>query len=139
MSSTLSGYRGVFWGREMNDWKTGTACPNKGLERVWTPSVSLGAQATTFQAVFVDGGYGTPGFGGRCGGKAPGNWQCHNDSTPNKWGAADLPAFIENIIYARAPYIRYDGSETDVMILFGSDFQWENALDFFTYLVSCRR
>ena len=41
----------------------------RGLERVWSPSKSLGADATTFQGIFVDSGYGSPGEARRCDGK----------------------------------------------------------------------
>jgi hypothetical protein len=53
MSSSLSGYKGIMWAREASDYKA-ISCANKTIERVWSPSNTLGNAAATFQGIFVD-------------------------------------------------------------------------------------
>ena len=116
MSSPLSGYLGVMWGRESADFKAQSHTGQR-LERVWSPSPSLGAAATAFQGIFYDGGYGTPGAAGRCGSAT--------DATCNgTWGAKDMPAVLSDLSGTRNATMR--GSS--LIYLFGSDFQWENAV-----------
>ena len=55
LSSPLAGYQGVIWAREPADFKF-VGCSDKGIERVWQPSKSLGDDVLAFASVFVDNG-----------------------------------------------------------------------------------
>jgi len=128
LSSPLSGYKGVMWAREMDDFKM-LMCAARGLERVWSPSASLGADATTFQGIFVDAGYGSPGEARRCDGKKPGDSGCVYSN-----GKVDIKTIISDVEQFRTPNIRDVNNTVDIILNFGDDFLWENAPDWFNYL-----
>ena len=130
LSSSLAGYKGVMWAREADDFKQ-LMCQKKGLERIWSPSASLGVDATTFQGIFVDAGYGTPGELSRCAGKAPGDKNC-----AARFAANDLASGLSDIQGFRIPWIRDNGTQLHIILNFGDDFLWSNAADWFSYLVS---
>jgi hypothetical protein len=117
LSSPLGGFQGVMWGREPGDFKA--ACrPARALERVWLPSASLGAGAATFGATFYDPGYDWPAWN-RCTSTSNAS-QCTRAQ-----GRADALAYgAAEVAEHRAPAVR--GS--DVLINFGTDFAWINAV-----------
>jgi alpha-mannosidase len=123
LSSAQAGYFGVMWAREMIDFKFG-ACAAKKLERVWTPSVSR-PELATFQGIFVDAGYGTPGELSRC--DYPGK---PADCDVSK-AAADAASAISGDIFSfRLPNVRGN----DIILNFGDDFTTENAPAYFEYM-----
>lgn len=120
------------WAREPGELKAQSAL-NARLERVWLPSESLGGSAATFQGTFLYG-YGTPNTASRCGGYG-------NISSCNyTWGAIDAPGIIADVLGKQAQSTRGN----HILYLFGSDFQWENAVenngsgDFFAYVDGIR-
>ena len=117
LSSSLGGFQGVMWGREPADFKA--ACrPTRALERVWMPSPSLGPAAATFGASFFDPGYDWPTWN-RC--TSTSNvTQCTRAQ-----GALDAAAFGADEVFAqRIRAVR----GTDVLINFGTDYAWINAM-----------
>ena len=131
LSSSLSGYFGVMWARESADFKQ-QCCAARNLERIWSPSSSLGTSAVTMQAIFVDAGYGTPDEANRC------DYGANNGNCGAAWGAHDVKNVIDDIDRYRAPNVR----GTDIFLNFGDDFTAENAVtdgnsgDLFAYIDS---
>lgn len=129
LSSSLGGFRGVVWGREPSELKDQSrANGQRNLERVWTPSASLGGAAATFAAVFVDGGYDSPGPVSRCD-----QWTATNSSCNYAAAASDARG-LADVVQQHASAVR--GS--DVLINMGTDFRWPNALDYFAYVDGLR-
>jgi hypothetical protein len=106
------------WGREDAQLKEQTL-PMRGYERVWTPSPSLGGAAAGFCGIFYSG-YGPPNAAGRCDGN-PTNATCGRANA-----AADVAALAADITANRINAVRGN----DVLLNFGTDFQWENAVSF---------
>lgn len=104
------------WGREPADFKAVSRL-NRALERVWLPSRSLGADAASFATVFYDGGYGSPSWNG-CG--TGGNVT----TCARAAGVRDAVAAGNDIYGARIRAVRGN----DVLLNFGGDFTWENAV-----------
>ncbi len=129
-SSPLAGVKGVMWAREAADYKA-LSYARQTQERLWTPSPSLGAaKATAFAGIFSSYGYGTPSGVTRCNGTpSPPSTSCNGT-----WGAVDVWQFYNDIVYNIAPGIRGN----DVLALFGTDFQHENAVDYLAYIDSLR-
>ena len=108
LSSAQAGYYGVMWAREMIDFKFG-ACAAKKLERVWTPSVSR-PEIATFQGIFVDAGYGTPGELSRC------DYPSKPTDCNASKAAADAASAISGDIFSfRLPNVRGN----DIILNFG--------------------
>jgi hypothetical protein len=118
LSSLQSGYQGVMWGREDAQLKQQTL-PMRGYERVWLPSPSLGGSAASFAGIFYSG-YGPPGSAGRCDGN-PTNATCGRANA-----ATDFAGLAADIWGNRIRAVRGN----DVLLNFGTDFQWENAVSF---------
>ncbi len=116
LSSPLAGVQGVMWGREPADFKAASRL-DRALERVWLPSRSLGADAASFAAVFYDGGYGSPSWNG-CG--TGGNVT----TCARAAGVRDAVAAGNDVYAARIRAVRGN----DVLLNFGGDFTWENAV-----------
>ena len=116
LSSSLAGSQGVMWGREPADFKIASEY-NRAIERVWLPSVSLGASAAAFGAVFYDKGYSSPSWNA-CGSNSNVTICSHAR------GFADATVAANEIYSSRIRAVRGN----DVQILFGSDFTWENAV-----------
>lgn len=114
LASSLGGYQGLMWGREPADFKQ-LSCGNKSVERIWSPSSTLGAQAVTFQATFVDAGYQSPFEVHRC------DYPRSESQCAASFAAADLGSLISDIDQYRAPNVR----GTDILLNFGDDFTWE--------------
>ena len=118
------------WGRESADFKQ-LSCRDLGVERVWSPSVSLGPAAVTAQFVFVDAGYQSPYEVHRCDYDDQGGKNCNGS-----FGPKDVASLISDIDSYRAPNVRGGAEVTDILLNFGDDFTWENAADYFPYLDS---
>lgn len=110
LSSALGGYMGVFWARESADFKMTCCGPTANLERVWRPSPSR-PEIATFQGIFVDAGYGTPGEVGRC--DYPGNPP--KDDCDVSHVAGDIPSMISDIYQFRLGNYR----SNDIYMNFG--------------------
>ena len=92
----------------MIDFKFG-ACAAKKLERVWTPSVSR-PEIATFQGIFVDAGYGTPGELSRC------DYPSKPTDCNVSKAAADAASAISGDIFSfRLPNVRGN----DIILNFG--------------------
>ena len=125
LASPLGGFSGVMWAREMQDFKA-QSCANRGLERVWQPSASLGAAASAFAGVFSSFYYCTPFEVERCDQEYnPGPASC-----AASFAKADAPLLMVDLEAFYAPANRGD----DVMVLFGDDFTYEAAAPYFEYL-----
>ena len=114
MASSLGGYQGLMWGREANEFKT-LSCSQKAVERIWSPSPSLGDAAATWQGVFVDGLYMTPSGMGRC------DYNANSTTCNYALAAKDVDTLITSIINNRAPNVRLGTSTTDLLLNFGYD------------------
>ena len=125
LSSALGGYIGVFWARESADFKMNCCGAAAKLERVWRPSPSR-PEIATFQGIFPDAGYGTPGEVSRC--DYPG--QAPKDDCDVSHVAGDMPAFISDIYQFRLGNYR----SNDIYLNFGDDFTWENGDKYWPYL-----
>jgi len=118
MSGGLAGYAGVMWGREDAQLKA-QSLPTRAYERVWLPSPSLGGAAASFAGIFYSG-YGPPSSAGRCDGN-PTNATCGRANA-----AGDVAALAADIVQNRIAAVRGNS----VLLNFGTDFQWENAVSF---------
>ena len=118
LSSSLGGYRGVMWGREDAQLKT-QSLANRAYERVWLPSPSLGGAAAGFAGIFYNG-YGPPSCCGRCQGAAT------NSSCAYANATTDVAVLAQDLAQNRSAAVR--GQE--ILLNFGTDFQWENAVSF---------
>ena len=118
LSSPLSGFQGVMWGREPADFKAASR-PGRNLERVWLPSPSLGAAgAATFGATFYDPGYDFPPWN-RC------TLTANATACARAQGAADAATLgAAEIFGLRAPAVRGN----DVLLNLGTDWSYHNAL-----------
>jgi len=120
LTSPAGGYTGLTWARESADFKM-ACCKARALERVWTPSPSLGpAKATTFQAIFNDAGYGTPDEVGRC------DYNFNITTCNATWAPKDFAALKSDIEEFRFPNFL----SNEVLLNFGDDFVYKGEAAF---------
>jgi lysosomal alpha-mannosidase len=112
------------WGREDQSYKD-IMSKEKGLERVWLPSPSLGAAAATWQGNFIDNGYATTHELERCDTEFR-----PSPSTCNRGFAAGDVANVFGNLLGRPATIRGN----DLLILLGDDFAWPIADIYFDYV-----
>jgi len=108
----------VMWGREDAQLKA-QSLPTRAYERVWLPSKSLGGAAAGFAGIFYSG-YGPPSSAGRCDG-GPTNATCGRANA-----AGDVTQLATDLVQNRIAAVRGN----NVLLNFGTDFQWENAVSF---------
>jgi len=102
--------------------------PAQNMEFIWRASASLGADAELFTGGFQNGNYGPPS--GFCFDSNCGDTPMISDPTFINYNVPDrVQAFLDQINY-QAAFTR--GSE--LMVTMGSDFQYENAREWYENL-----
>jgi hypothetical protein len=124
LSSSLGGYAGIYWGREDQSYKD-IMSKEKGLERVWLPSPSLGASAAAWQGIFIDNSYATTHALERCDTEfSPSPSSCNRN-----FATGDVDNVFGNLL-GRPATIRGN----DLLIMLGDDFAWPIAGIYFDYV-----
>jgi len=125
--SAAAGYEGLFFGR-IDHQDHDQRMKAKNMEFVWRASPSLGQSAQVFTGAFQNGNYGPP------------NGFCFDAFCGDAPMISD-PSFIDNNIDLRVQQfldqINYQASFTrgvNLMITMGSDFQYENAREWYENL-----
>lgn len=129
MSSAISGYNAVFFGREDHQLAQQQKA-NHSVEVVWAPSPTLGMSAATL-AGWIDG-YGAPG------GFDMAEWSSDapvmDDATLEDYNVGQIVDNFVSAVMGKLGTMR----GTDVMFTMGSDFNYENAATWFTNMVRVR-
>ena len=120
------GFEALFWGRQTYS-ELEARKQNRSLEFVWEASETLGASAQVFTGAFSSGNYGPPeGFEFDLG-NGPGDAICDNPALLDYNVEAKVDEFV-----ARAREIAAWHRGTDIMLPFGTDFTYGQALSWYT-------